>query len=88
MFDLWKNQVNPIRTGDGGGWDIFLIFCFNFQKYSGFDIFEEGQIFRPSTLKTENVVKKNLMVAYVHIEYSTYQFSEESKGVGILHPPP
>ena len=27
------------------------------------------------------------MVAYVHIEYSTYQFSEESKGGGI-HPPP
>ena len=23
------------------------------------------------------------MVAYVHIEYSTYQFSEESKGRGV-----
>ena len=38
--------------------------------------------FRPSTLKTEKLFKKNLMVAYVHIEYSTYQFSEESKGGG------
>ena len=30
------------------------------------------------------------MVAYVHIEYSTYQFSEESKGGGGggIHPPP
>ena len=28
------------------------------------------------------------MVAYVHIEYSTYQFSEESKGGGIHLPPP
>ena len=29
------------------------------------------------------------MVAYVHIEYSTYQFSEESKGEGGgIHPPP
>ena len=37
--------------------------------------------FRPSTLKTEFFFNKNLMVAYVHIEYSTYQFSEESKGV-------
>ena len=27
------------------------------------------------------------MVAYVNKEYSTYQFSEESKGGGI-HPPP
>ena len=36
----------------------------------------------PSTLKTENFFKKNVMVAYVHIEYSTYQFSEESKGGG------
>ena len=29
-----------------------------------------------------------LMLAYVHIEYSTYQFSEESKGDGIRAPPP
>ena len=29
------------------------------------------------------------MVAYVHIEYSTYQFLEESKeGGGRIHPPP
>ena len=28
------------------------------------------------------------MVAYVHIEYSTYQFSEESKGEGGWNPPP
>ena len=28
------------------------------------------------------------MVAYVHIEYSTCQFSEESKGGGGIHPPP
>ena len=27
------------------------------------------------------------MVAYVHIEYSTHQFSEETKG-GWIHPPP
>ena len=27
------------------------------------------------------------MVAYVHIQYSTYQFSEESKGGGIHSPP-
>ena len=32
-------------------------------------------------------IQKNLMVAYVHIEYFSYQFSEESKGGGI-HPPP
>ena len=36
------------------------------------------RVLRPSTIKTENCVKKILMVAYVHIEYSTYQFSEES----------
>ena len=28
------------------------------------------------------------MVAYVHIEYSTYQFSQESKGGGGIPPPP
>ena len=28
------------------------------------------------------------MVAYVHIEYSTYQISEESKGGGGGNPPP
>ena len=28
------------------------------------------------------------MVAYVHIEYSTYQFSEESKGGGWNPTPP
>ena len=28
------------------------------------------------------------MVAYVHIEYPAYQFSEESKGGGGIHPPP
>ena len=27
------------------------------------------------------------MVAYVHIEYPTYQFSEESKGGDGIHPP-
>ena len=32
--------------------------------------------------------KKNLIVAYVHMEYSTYQFPEESKGGGIPPPPP
>ena len=36
-------------------------------------------IFRPFTHKTENFI-----VAYVHIEYSTYQFLEESRvGAGI-----
>ena len=50
-----------------------------------FEIFEKGQILRPfsglapSKLK---ILSKNLMVAYVHIEYSTHQFSEESKGGG------
>ena len=33
----------------------------------GFDIFEKGQILRP--------FQQNIMVAYVHIEYSTYKFS-------------
>ena len=39
---------------------------------------------RPSTLKTENFLKIVivLLVAYVHIQYSTYRFSEESKGGG------
>ena len=50
--------------------------------------FESGNLekieafFRPSTLKTKKF-KKILMVAYLHIEYSTYQFSEELKGGGI-----
>ena len=30
-----------------------------------------------STSRNEKNVQQNLMVAYVHIEYSTYQFSEE-----------
>ena len=30
-----------------------------------------------------NIFSKNLNVAYVHIEYSTYQFSMKSKGGGI-----
>ena len=34
-----------------------------------------------STRKTENY-----FIAYVHIEYSTYQFSEELKGGGIQPP--
>ena len=42
-------------------------------------------LLRPSNLKTDFFFK--LMVAYVHIEYSTYQFSEELKRGGI-HPPP
>ena len=33
-------------------------------------------------------VQNNLMVAYVHIKYSTYQFSEESKGGGVESNPP
>ena len=52
--------------------------------------FEKGQILRPfSGLAPANLKKnqKNLMVAYVHIEYSTYQFSEESQG-GWNPPPP
>ena len=57
----------------------------------GYDIFEKGKILRPfpgpppSKLK---FVQKMLMVAYVHIEYATYQFSEESKGGGLDSPPP
>ena len=42
---------------------------------------------RPSALKTEKNVQKNVMVAYVHIEYPTNQFSKESKG-GWNPPPP
>ena len=53
-------------------------------KILDFDIFEKGRILRPfSGLAPSNLKffsKKILMVAYVHIEYSTYQFSEESKG--------
>ena len=45
-----------------------------FGKDFGFDIFEKGQIMRTET-ETENFFKI-LMVAYVHIEYSTYKFSE------------
>ena len=52
------------------GYQNRVIFLENIQK----------TFFRPSTLKTENFFNENLMVAYVHIEYSTYQFPEESKG--------
>ena len=48
----------------------------HFLERSNFETF-----FKPSTLKTKNI-NKNLMVAYVHKEHSTYQFSEESKGGG------
>ena len=50
-----------------------------------FEIFEKVKfeaLIRPSTLKAEIFFKKKLMVAYVHIDYFTYQFSEESKGGG------
>ena len=56
-----------------------------------FEIFEKGQILRPflglapSKLK---IFSKKLMVAYVHIKYSTYQFSEESQGGGMESTPP
>ena len=49
-------------------------------KDFGYDIFEKGQILRPFSGLAPSKLKifhKNLMVAYVHIEYSTYQFSEE-----------
>ena len=49
-----------------------------------FEIFEKVKfeaLFRPSTLKTEIFFKTNLMVAYVHIDYFTYQSLEESKGL-------
>ena len=78
--------------GKKGDWSSFLNECLeNIQNEDyGYDIFEKGQILRPFSglvpLKTENVFK-NLMVAYVHIEYSTYQFSKESKG-GWNTPPP
>ena len=67
-----------------------------FEKYSKmkilvFEIFEKGQILRPlsglAPLKLKIFSKKNLMVAYVHIECSTYQFSEESKGGAVLAVP-
>ena len=48
-----------------------------------FDIFEIGQILGPfKHPQNWKNFQQNLMVAYVHIEYSTYQFSEESKGGG------
>ena len=48
-----------------------------------FDIFEKGQILRPFLGLAPSKLKIfSKMVAYVHIEYSTYQFSEESKGGG------
>ena len=55
-----------------------------FEKYSKmkilvFEIFEKGQILMPFSGLAPSKLK-TLMVAYVHIEYSTYQFSEESKG--------
>ena len=56
-----------------------------------FDIFEKGQILRPfSGLAPSKLkfVQKNLMVAHVHIVYSTYQFSEKSKGVWTVESPP
>ena len=64
-----------------------------FEKYSKmkilvFEIFEKGQIFRPSTLKTDFFFQKDSIIAYVHIEYSTYKFLGESKGVGLIQPPP
>ena len=46
------------------------------------------KFFSPSTLKTDFFFKNNLMVAYVHIEYSTHQFSEKSKGGGVESIPP
>ena len=52
-----------------------------------FEIFEKGQILRPFTGLAPSTLKI-LMVAYVHIGYSTHQFSEESKGGGGGNPPP
>ena len=55
---------------------------FKYEDFS-FAIFENGKILRtfsdqaPSKLK---IFSQNLTVAYVHIKYHTYQFSEESKG--------
>ena len=40
----------------------------------------------PSTLKTENFFLM-LMVAYVHIEYSTQNFQENRRGEGWNQPP-
>ena len=47
-----------------------------------FDVFKEGQIFKPFSDLKFNFFQKLLMVVYVHIQYSTYQFSGESKGGG------
>ena len=41
-----------------------------------------------STLKTENLFKKKLMVAHMHIEYSTCQFFRRMEGGDGIHPPP
>ena len=58
-------------------WKIFK------NKDFGFEIFEKGQIFRPFAGLAHSKLKifsKIFMVAFVHIEYSTCEFSEESKG--------
>ena len=55
-----------------------------------FEIFEKGQIFRPSTLKTDFFFQKDSIKAYVHIEYSTYQlpiFREIEGGLESTPPP-
>ena len=53
----------------------------------GFDIFEKGRIFRPfKGLAPSKLIffsrKFNGSICSVHIQYSTCQFSEETKGGG------
>ena len=54
-----------------------------------FENFQKGQILRPFSgpALSKLRIQKKLMVAYGHIEYSTYQISEKSKW-GKNPPPP
>ena len=89
-------MARPFRGGgekEGGGGGLLC----NFEAFLGLApqsstlyiyyiyIYSINLCLAPSKLK---MFQTNLMVAYVHIEYSTYQFSEESKGGGGIHPPP
>ena len=56
----------------------------------GLNIFEKGQILRSFSASTSKLIfflQKDLMIAYVSIEYSTYQFQKNRRRDGI-HPPP
>ena len=69
-----------------GLWSSFLQGLMENIKHKDFDleILEKVQIFRPFSGLAPSKLK---MIEYVHIKYSTFQFSEESNGGGI-HPLP